>query len=234
MPQFFVSPENIDAGRFRIDGDEAHHLLKVHRARAGDVLRVFDGAGRRFRARVDSAAGTALSGTLLEEFPEAVPPFQLTLHVAALPRARYEEVIERGTELGVAAFQTVTTLRDVAKAGGKEERRERWRALALAAAKQCLRARLPEFLPTATLEQAMVSCPAGTGLLAWEGEKTARLRDLLPAPGELHLFIGPEGGFAAEDVARARVLGFRTFTLGENILRAETAALAAAAAVLVP
>lgn len=233
VPQFLVSPEDIDGTSFHLSGDEARHLLQVHRARSGDAVRLFDGRGRRFAARIDSVEGRAVRGTVLEELPEAPPPRRLTLHLSLLPRARFELALEQGTELGVAAFQPVAAARDTARLGDPARRRERWRRVLLASSKQCLRARLPELLEPAPLAAALAAAAGAARLLAWEGERRTALEELLPPAGAaVHLFVGPEGGFSEAEVAAARAAGARTFTLGPSVLRSETAALAAAARIL--
>src|SRR5438270_497521 len=125
MPQFFVPPDRISGSSYSLDPEESHHLFRVHRAQPGDVIQLFDGAGRRFRARIDSAIRSEVSGVLLQEIPEVLPRFRLFLHIAALPRAKHEEIIEKGTELGVSGFQVVTTSRAVVKASDTDGRMER-------------------------------------------------------------------------------------------------------------
>jgi len=235
MPQFLLCASDIHGDRFTLVGTEARHLLRVHRSRIGDRVRLFDGKGRRWVGILEKVRGPEeASGRLLEELPESFPSPKLILHQALLPRQQFEEVLEKGTELGIAAFEPVSTSRTVAGAPGPEKR-SRWEALLLAAAKQSMRARLPELLPVASFLEALKAGAKGLGLVAFEHESSLRLRDALVGfldfP-EIHLYIGPEGGWSDAEIAQARDAGLRPFSLGPNILRSGTAALAAAACIL--
>lgn len=233
MPQFYVPPELISGNTFSLDEEESHHLLKVHRSRPGDAIQLFDGAGRRFKATIDSIDRKVVSGKILEELPEVPPRYRLILHVAALPRPKYEEILEKGTELGVAAFQVFTSERTVVKPSDTDGRRDRSAAILMSASKQCGRARLPELLSASAFAEAVAACRGAGGFLAYEEDRGAALTGLPQVGHDVHVFIGPEGGFTRREVEQAKAAGIRTFGLGDTVLRAETAALAAAALVLI-
>jgi 16S rRNA (uracil1498-N3)-methyltransferase len=122
-----------------------------------------------------------------------------------------------------------------------DAKRARWRRLLEEATEQCGRTRVPQLAEPSVLPRALADLPPATlALIPWEGEHTRSLRAAIqahaqavtPPPSEAHLFIGPEGGFAADEIALASRHGAVAVTLGPRILRAETAALAATALLL--
>jgi 16S rRNA (uracil1498-N3)-methyltransferase len=148
-------------------------------------------------------------------------------------------VLEKGTEIGVAKFVPLVSHRGVVRPqSGRVERRERWRRIVTEATEQCGRSYIPELAPPMLLSDALESSE-GLRLLPWEGERQATLRQALrEAAGKgkkapaVSIFVGPEGGFARQEVDRAVDLGVWTVSLGPRVLRSETAGIVAAAAVL--
>jgi 16S rRNA (uracil1498-N3)-methyltransferase len=182
----------------------------------------------------------------------AEPRARVVLCQGMLKAAKLEWVLQKGTELGVSAFVPLSCER---AARGLEElggaKRARWRRILEEATEQCGRARVPELAEPRTLPEALAALPAGAvALIPWEEERSTPLREALvdalerdagPAGGparrrpqapEVHLFIGPEGGFAPSEVALAQRHGATPVTLGPRILRAETAAIVALALVM--
>src|SRR5262249_27159262 len=152
-----------------------------------------------------------------------------------------EWVLQKCTELGVAAFVPLLCERAVAVVeGAGTTKRRRWERIVVEAMEQCGGTRLPEICEPQPLMQALASLTKGElALIPWEEERTTTLRAALRAAQvanselrEVRLFIGPEGGFAAGEVAEARRQGAIPVTLGPRILRAETAAVVAAALTL--
>jgi 16S rRNA (uracil1498-N3)-methyltransferase len=154
-----------------------------------------------------------------------------------LKAARYEIALEKCTELGVAEFVPLLSLRSVAateEAGASKQKR--WARIVAEAMEQCGGTYLPTLTAPQTLEQALAALPrGGISLIAWEEERVASLYSALQgllagrSPREIpeiRVFIGPEGGFSAEEIALARRFDTTPVTLGRRILRAETAAIA--------
>lgn len=229
-PHFFVDPADVDGDRVVLRGDEGRHLATVLRARPGQRVSLADGTGRRYAARVRRADDDAV--TLAVEHVEDDPPARPALTVVhALPKARkLDDVVQRLSEVGVERLVPVVSARtEVALSVEKAERAlARWRAVALAAAKQSRRARVLEIAEVGVWSTALASAP-GDGVVCWEGATTP-LREVLPAdPDALVLGIGPEGGLTADEV---EATGLPAASLGPPILRTETAALVAVTAVL--
>jgi 16S rRNA (uracil1498-N3)-methyltransferase len=132
-------------------------------------------------------------------------------------------VVEKATELGVVRIVPIVTRYTVAKG----DHAERWRRIALAAAKQCGRTRMPAVDAPRPIATVLGEAWPGLRLVAWEEEHAARLADLPAAADAVTMLIGPEGGLDATEVAAARAAGFTTVTLGRRVLRADTAAVVA-------
>jgi len=215
-------------GELRLVGARFHHLAVVLRARADEALEVFDGRGQRFDAVVVSVEADAM--TLRLGAGRALPPARRITVVQGLPKAdKPELVLQKGTELGASAFWPVAMKRCAVKLEGKEEKKlERWRRIVEEAARQCGRAEVPEVLEPARLDE--VSLEDTTMLVLDEAERAVPLSDAVKSLGPsraLALVIGPEGGLERSAVDALVARGAMSVTLGPNILRTETAALAA-------
>ena len=243
MPQFFVEPGDAAGGRFRLSGAEAFHVVKVMRRAVGETLPLFDGKGGSFEGVIeDIAPDGTVSGRLAKSERASAGESRLVLYLGLLKAGPWDYALEKGTELGVSEFvpmltpRTVVLLHEIERAKAK---RERWGRVIMAAAKQCGRADLPAVREPVQFRDAVRALKGkGPILLAWEGLKgSAAAETIRPAlaeaagkgPVEVSLFIGPEGGFSEDEVELAKAEGAVVFGLGPRVLRAETAALAAAA-----
>ncbi len=231
MPQYFA---NIKTTEFFLNDAEAHHACAVARHKEGDVIRVFDGTGKQFRGRIDKVQKKFVRGTLLEPCVVRKVPLDLTLAFVPNSRTGLEEVLDKGTQLGVSQFLPLVSARSeydvLKKYDGKNER---WHQIMLSACKQCDTPFIPQILPPVKFEQAL-SQP-GSALLAYEAEQTHTLAwgmTQLKNPQAVRVYVGPAGGWTDEEVALAQSRGVLPVTLGVNILRAETACVAVAAKLL--
>ncbi|HET9477780.1 MAG TPA: 16S rRNA (uracil(1498)-N(3))-methyltransferase [Pyrinomonadaceae bacterium] len=227
--RFFAPPSAFHPGKRSVTlaADEARHLREVLRLKPGDEVSVFDGEGKEFRARVAQARREFAELALDEEIPPARPesPLQITLAVALLKGEKFDLVVQKATELGVNKIVPLTTryadikLRDE---GDASKRVARWQRIALEAAKQSGRAVVPEISLPATLALIL----SETCLLFSEkgGHGLTEI-----ATDKITAIIGSEGGWSNEELDEARTAGAHIVTLGGRILRAETAAITAAA-----
>lgn len=217
---FFLPPGGAQGDRFHLTGSEASHIIRVLRHKAGDTLLFFDGKGARLEGTITEVLEDgSIKGTLKDAGSTPERRLKLHLYPALIKGNRWDWLLEKAVELGAHSINPVITKRTVARPEGKPER---WERLVTAAAKQCGRATLPAVAAPRSLPEAAASAP-GLKLVAWEETPEARLPDLSEA-AEVSLFVGPEGGF---DEAELKSSGAVPFGLGSNILRAETAALAA-------
>ena len=190
---------------------ETRHLVEVLRARVGDRFTVFDGEREALAEVVD--LGPPLRYRVLEERrPEREVGVEVVLYVALLKGDKLAEVVRAATELGATRIQPLVTRHSVPKEMGEGKLR-RLRAVALEAAKQSGRVRVPEVLPPIPLKAVP---QVAQGLVAHVGA-TARVREVLDPEKPLALAVGPEGGFAEEEVALLEARGFTPVSLGRRI-----------------
>ncbi len=246
MHHFFVPPDWIKGSSVTITGPQAHQMARVLRLRPGDEVIVLDNSGWEIEVRLVAVERQAVTGEVVRRrLSGGEPRTKISLYQGALKSNRFEFVLQKGTELGVVEFVPVIADRCVmSDLEAVENKRRRWEWIIQEAAEQSRRGRKPVLRPAMLFPQACERArrAGGLALIPWEEEKQATLRALLrtPPPGHepgwppftIHLFIGPEGGFSREEIALARRYGLVPLTLGRRILRAETAGLIAAAAIL--
>lgn len=239
MRRFYFDPQTRNGDEVSLSDEESHHIVKVLRLSAGEHVELLDGQGAVFRAVI---VGTGRRGALrIEGIAATAPEPDKTLWVGQgiLKGDKMDTVVQKCTELGVSRFTPFHSSRCQGKLDPVQSRKkqERWQRIGLEACKQCLRLRVPhldgpvvygELLQGKAMENDM-----SLRLLFWEEEKELHVRDLpeIGAAPSVFLLLGPEGGFTREEVELARAAGFRTVSLGERILRAETATLTAVAIV---
>lgn len=214
-----------------LKGDQAVHLARVLRAEPGQVYDIVAG-GFLHRAEITRVSEAEVVFALHEEL-EANAALPLHLLLAVFKFDHFEWAVEKATELGVGSITPVLarrTEKHLAQAAVK--RVERWRRIALEAAKQSRRTDVPIIGEPVLLKAALEQETAATRILLSETEQELSLTAALEASstqGELALAIGPEGGWTPEEMALFTTHGWRHVTLGPRILRAETAAIAAIA-----
>jgi 16S rRNA (uracil1498-N3)-methyltransferase len=200
--------------------EEGRHLVEVLRAGVGDRFTVFDESREALAEVVD--LGPPVRYRILEERrPEREVGVEVVLYVALLKGDKLSEVVRAATELGATRIQPLITRHSVPKEMGEGKLR-RLKVIAKEAAKQSGRLRVPEVLPPIPLKAVP---EVEQGLVAHVGAR-ALVREVLDLNRNLSLAVGPEGGFAEEEVALLEERGFAPVSLGRRILRAETAATA--------
>jgi 16S rRNA (uracil1498-N3)-methyltransferase len=214
-----------------LTGDHADHLIRALRARVGQEFDVATGAVLR-RGRIATIQDGRVEFELGEEVPAAAIP-NVTLLLAIFKFDRMEWAIEKCTELGVSRIVPVIARRtDAHLASAATKRAERWRRIALQSSEQSRRAAPPE-ITDAMKFPAATALPGHLRIVLAESEKQTSLRDVLDsADGEILLAIGPEGGWAEDELQLFQKAGWTCASLGSTILRAETAAIAAVAVVV--
>lgn len=217
--------------------DTASHLAKVLRARAGDELIMFNGDGREFDGVIEAVRGSRVSASIGDSRPvDRESPLAITL-VQCVPRGdRMDFIVQKATELGVARIAPVLSQRSVVRLdkAQAESKAIHWRAVAVNACEQCGRNRLPAIETAQPLLNYLGESSPGMGpRLVLEPESapdahsTARNLGTAEAIVRAEIAIGPEGGFAPDELEAFRVAGFSQIGLGPRILRTETAAIAA-------
>ena len=211
-------------------GEHALHLTRVLRAEIGQEFDIATGTSVR-RGTITSISDKRVE-FVLGEAQSIAPAPNLTLALAIFKFDRMEWAIEKCTELGVAGLIPIVAHRtDSHVAAAAMKRRERWQRLALQASEQSRRAAPPEIAAPAKLKE--FASGTGSRIVLAESENDARLRDALASrPSTLTLAIGPEGGWTADELQWFRESGWTAASLGDTILRAETAAIVATALAL--
>lgn len=240
MHRFFVLPENIEDTRAYIDEDEARHIEKVLRLKRGDMVRLFDGSGREYEARLGGRDGGRLWADI-EAVHDAdnAPGQRLILLQGVLKGERMDMAVQKAVEIGVSAIQPFFSARTVVqltpeRAGQKQRR---WQLIAREACKQCRMNRIPEVSVPRTYSELVPELADKKVIMLYEGEKTVRLRHLMAKSefrqgDDIYMLIGPEGGFAPEEVELGINHGFMVASLGPRILRSDTASLIGAGMIL--
>ena len=257
MHRFFVPPEliNITSIEVPLPKELAHQVRDVIRLDIGEQLLLLDNSGDEVLATVARIKKASVEVYLLERRPgKKEPAVRIILCQGMLKSTRFEWILEKGTELGVSVFSPIICRRSIAGLEGTGSSKiQRWQRIIQESAEQSGRSRLPELLPICSLVDALSDISQGTlAIMPWEEEYSLTLHDALNStnrsaehvgatlavalssqtPPTIILFIGPEGGLMAEEVALAQKHGVQIVTLGDRILRAETAAIATVANVL--
>jgi 16S rRNA (uracil1498-N3)-methyltransferase len=232
----FFSPQELTVGKPAvISGSDAVHISRVLRLKNGDVIAVFDGRGHAFECRIESVSPDAV--TVIVEKDRASnreSQVHITLAQAMLKSKKMDTLVRQATELGVSRWAPFFSERSVPTPDRKRmtARVERWNKISREALKQCGRDIFMEVLPPTTMEEVLKQGQAcDRKIIFWECESASVETPLPELPERIHslmVVVGPEGGFSAREVELATSLGYETLSLGPRILKAETAAIAAA------
>jgi 16S rRNA (uracil1498-N3)-methyltransferase len=227
--RFFVEGNYALGETLDLSGGDAHKIVDVLRKRSGDSIEIVDSSAQRFAATLQ-IEGRNVRARLLESYaPAEKQALEITV-AQALPKGqKMDFVVEKVTELGVAAIIPLYSERTIVSDAGNAKL-DRWRRLAKTAAAQCGRDRIPEIAEPQKLETLLESFSAyDTVLFPWELAAQGPLRDVLPGllgnSRRVLVIIGPEGGFSHAEAEAAQRAGAQLITLGPRILRTETAAL---------
>ncbi len=233
-PRLYVDVELRPRSSLALPEDAAHHAARVLRLRDGDAVVLFDGRGAEYDARLSISARERVSAETGERNDVArESPLQATLVQAVSSGEKMDFTIQKAVELGVAAIQPVLSARSVVRLSEEREAKKlaRWRRVVIAACEQCGRNRLPAVRETLSVE-AYIRAPGEASLrLLFSPEGKAGLGELKQKIGPtVTLAVGPEAGFSDAEVRLLERAGFVPVRLGQRVLRTETAALAALAA----
>ena len=229
--RFFV--DSVHSGHARITAEDAHHLTRVLRVEAGQKFEISDNRDV-YLAEVESARKDLVTFAILERMEATEPALHTTLLVSLIKFERFEWIVEKATELGVERILPVEAERSergLARAAAK--RLERWKRIAREASEQSRRARLPEIDACISLQAALAAAADHRYVLE---ERTAPpILQALPAERKpqdrVALLVGPEGGWTDREREAIAAAGWKAISLGREILRAETAAMAGLAIV---
>ena len=234
MRRFYAPPEQFSDGNVELGLEETRHLRDVLRLREGAEINIFDGDGREFLCSVGKIEKKSTKAAIKAEIDPVSPEshLELDLAVGLLKGEKFDLIVQKAVELGVSRIQPLYTKRSDVKFGIKDARTERWRKIALEAAKQCGRAKLTEIANPIEFEdfiETFDTSPAADEGRIFFTERDGKSFEVGKQFKKITALIGPEGGWETSELDSALKGGFELITLGGRILRAETAVISVAA-----
>lgn len=228
--RFFV--ETFEADRAVLTGEAAHHLGRVLRAEPGQLYELSDGTSVRL-GKIEFSGRDHVEFSLLERIPARVSSLNKTLLLAVVKFDAFEWALEKATELGVDRIVPLAAARcEKGLLAAVAKRAERWKKITFEASQQSRRVRLPTIENLATPKSAFGQQVDGSKVILSERAEAQPLRKILEGKGSdrLVLAVGPEGGWTEEEFALSQKTGFKEASMGQLILRTETAVTACLAA----
>ena len=232
MPRFYLA-DGLQPGQNISLPENVIRHLHVLRVREGEEITLFNGNGHNYPTRLLSLAKRqAVAEVLSEQAADNESPLAISLIQAVSSGERMDFTLQKSVEMGVTEIFPVSSARSIVKLSGEraEKRQERWQEIVIAACEQCGRNRIPTVHPLLPLPQRLQQLPQSDVHLLMGLHHPTSLKAIQPAPQRITLMIGPEGGWSPEEEAAAFQTGFQSILLGKRVLRTETAALAAIAA----
>ena len=233
MHHFFVTPQQVKEGRIQITGSDVNHMKNVLRMKVNEELQVSDGNNKKYLCEILSMTADEVWVSIKEELQADTELSSKIYLFQGLPKGdKMELIIQKAVELGVYEIIPVETKRAVVKLDDKKAAKkvERWNSIAEGGAKQSGRNVLPTVKPVLSYQEALAYAKELDVVLfpyeLAEGmDKTRQVIEEIGCGQSIGVFIGPEGGFEAEEVKLAMEQGAEVITLGKRILRTETAGL---------
>jgi 16S rRNA (uracil1498-N3)-methyltransferase len=242
-PRFFISHDHVIDRHITISGEDVRHIATVLRMKTGDELLLCDGQGTEYAVKIIRLDRAEIETEIMSQSKREIRYPLITLGQGLPKSDKMDFIVQKATELGVAAIVPLITERTIMKIKDEEKRSVRWRKIAREAAMQSNRRDIPHIEQIRSFRDFIFSLPPETPapapglpvpgprtlrLLPWE-EGTDPIRNVLkryPHAQDIIVLIGPEGGFSQAEAETAKEKGFHLVSLGPNILRTETAAIA--------
>ena len=232
MHRFFVEKDRIKDNTAVIVGEDIKHIRRVLRLGIGDRVILFDKSGLEYYSTIRKVSLKALEVEIFKKkLPQRESPLEIIL-AQGLPRLpKMDIIVQKVTELGVSKILPFHSHRSIAKLSEEKSLKKvkRWQKIALEATKQCGRNSIPQICtPVDFAEITRINLRDGLKLILWEEESVFGLKQLLdahPEKGAFLILVGPEGGFIHTEIKQARKEGFHVVSMGNRILRSETASI---------
>ena len=231
VPRFYLDAPLRAGSVSTLPEDSAHHAVHVLRLREGDEVTLFNGRGGEFAARIASMQRLKISIDVLQHRAvERESPLRVTLIQGVSSGERMDSTLRKAVELGVAEVQPVLATRSVARPKGEraEGRRSHWQKVVIAACEQCGRNKVPDVQPLVPVADYRPA--AGGAKILLSPASRSPLSKLSFTESQIVVAAGPEAGFTEDEEARLVEAGFVPASLGPRVLRTDTAAVAALAA----
>lgn len=236
LPRFFIDPAALAGEQALLTGADAHHLSRVLRLKAGDMVELCDGNGLIHTAQIIALGREEVTLRLLSSTRPATTGPVLHLGLGVLKGKKMDLALQKCTELGASSIHPFLSEHSAVRPP-EPDRLQRWQRITVEACKQCKRPEPPICRPVSSFAELLTrpETAASLKLIFWEKPAATPLRKTLanrePPVAQTAIFclIGPEGGFSQTEIKQAVAAGFQPVGLGPRILRAETAALVAIA-----
>lgn len=236
MKRFFIDRAEVIRDLPKITGQEALHIAKVFRLKPEDLILLIDGTGMEYVAEITDVSKKEVSVKVREKYStNTESPVRIAVGQGYLKDKKMDTLVRHLTEIGITRWIPVLSDYSVPQPDAKnnDPRIKRWETIAIEAAKQCGRTRIPEILPPMTFTRALEEhTDFDLKIVFYENENTQlgqTLNSSRQTPSSVFVLLGPEGGFSKDEVAQAKSCGFISASLGPRILRAETASISACA-----
>lgn len=236
MPRFFI--ENIKSDSLTIDGPDAIHISRSLRMQKGDILTICDTKSTDYKCKITDINNDYVKLNVIEKYPcHNEPNINVTLYQAIPKSDKMDQIIQKSVELGVSSVvpvlmdRCISRPRDFAMA----KKIKRWQKISQSAAEQSSRGIIPKISDTINIDQAIERSAKNDLSIFFYEDGGETISHILTTPKKLEtmsIFIGPEGGFSLDEVNKLTINGISPVTLGERILRTETAPIAALAIIM--
>lgn len=230
-PRFFITPSQVSGSRISISDEDVRHIAAVLRKKTGDALLLCDGQGAEYQVAIAEIGKTEIKADIVSQRQREIAAPRITLGQGLPKSDKMDWIVQKATELGVTNIVPLVTERTIVKIRDEEKRISRWQKIAREAAMQSDRPDIPSIEHIVPLKD-FLRIPHSESrilkLLPWE-EASVPVKDVLRQHADARhiiVLIGPEGGFSSNEASTAREKDFHAVSLGPNILRTETAAIA--------
>jgi 16S rRNA (uracil1498-N3)-methyltransferase len=230
MRRFYIGKNTVKTGKIIISGKEAHHIKDVIRLKPGDRFIGFDGEGKSYTLRI-AETGAGIRAEIEKVSSRQINMPKILLACALPKKSKIDYIIEKATELGVADIIPMITEHTIIKIGktSRADKQKRWERIALEASKQCGRDTLPKIYGITNFKDALKLAEKlnyKDRIMPYVCEEAVYIKDiLLQNLNSIAIFIGPEGDFSEKEVSLAKRYNFKTASLGELVLKVDTAAI---------
>ena len=234
MKRFFVPPDSIIGNAATLPEEHGKHIRNVLRLKPGDDILIFDGSGKEYQAKIKTLYPVIDCQITCGIGKRPIRKIDICLVQGIAKGDKMDTIIQKGTEIGISRFIPCLTERTIVKLDkdSRRKKQERWQKIARSAAEQSGALAVPDISEIRAFAEVIAGLDkTGLNIIPWEEEQGQRIKDVLEnvTPKTITIFIGPEGGFSAEEIDLARRNKVIPVSLGRQILRTETAGLVTAA-----
>ena len=224
-------------GILKLSDSISRQLIHVLRCKVNDQAVIFDGSGFDYKVKIVNITNKICSVKFLEKISlDTDNKIKITIFISLIKQNRFEVALQKCTELGVFAFVPFYSSRsifqlDKTSSSVGDNKISRWKSIIQEASEQCGRPDIPRFFDPVSYEIACKKSQDCFSIILWENEEKIKLKSVLQnlkgSDHSINIFVGPEGGFSSDEIKLANSIGIKSASLGDLILRSETAAISA-------